>query len=107
MTTAQQQPTYVVHAPPGRYNATLLGVARTNGLPKALVFSFEVDVGLGRVIRRKYRCRLMGSEQWRLDQMLDALGVMRGQEAQGVGLTIVVQLKGTEVSEIECCWRLG
>jgi hypothetical protein len=107
MTPALPQPTYVVHAPPGRYNATLLGVARTNGLPKALVFSFEVDVGLGRIIRRKYKCRLMGSEQWRLDQILGALNVMRGEEAQGVGLTIGVKLGGTEVSEIECCWRLG
>lgn len=106
--TALPQPTYVTHAPPGPYNATLVEVTRTNGLPKALVFSFEVDVGWGRIIRRRYKCRLMGSEQWRLDQILGALGVIRGEEAQGVGRVIGVQLKGDDgVSEIDYCWRLA
>ena len=106
MTAEEAQPEYVNHAPPGPYNATLVSVTRTNGLPKAFVFSFEVDVGWGRIIRRKYKCRLMSSEQWRLDQILGALGVLRGEEDQGVGRVVGVQLRGTEVSEIDSCWRL-
>lgn len=108
----------VFHAPPGPYPAKVIGfveaVSQSSGNPM-LVFEFEVSVGGGKTLRRKFYCPLTSNSLWKLKQTCDALGIEPGAIAvdKVIGLTCMVNLidgddyNGSPTSDIESCDQLS
>jgi hypothetical protein len=104
----------VFHAPPGAYPGKVIGfaqaVSQSSGNPM-LVFEFEVDVGGGKVLKRKFYHPLTSNSLWKLARTCGALGIEPGSISvdKVIGLECMVNIidgddyDGKPTSDIDSC----